>query len=113
LILHYHLSSLVSNQQPRSFEPTSWWYGLMEPHECDESRTLFKIHAEWLKYCHRFCKTLSQQKHIVLQSMVPLQLKRFKVGSKMAIAASAPVLPNQKKQCFKIARFTNTSCIYV
>jgi hypothetical protein len=44
-----------------------------------------------------FCKTLSQQKHIVLQSMAPLQLKRFKVGSKMVIAASAPVLPNQKK----------------
>jgi hypothetical protein len=30
--------------------------------------------------------------------MAPLQLKRFKVGSKMAIAASAPVLPNQKKK---------------
>jgi len=29
--------------------------------------------------------------------MAPLQLKRFKVGSKMAVAASAPVLPNQKK----------------
>jgi hypothetical protein len=26
-----------------------------------------------------------------------LQLKRFKVGSKMTIAASAPVLPDQKK----------------
>jgi hypothetical protein len=33
----------------------------------------------------------------VLQSTAPLQLKRFKVGSKMVIAASAPVLPNQKK----------------
>jgi len=33
----------------------------------------------------------------VLQSMASLQLKHFKVGSKMAIAASAPVLPNQKK----------------
>jgi len=44
-----------------------------------------------------FCKTLSQQKHVVLQSTAPLQLNRFKVGSKMAIAASAPVLPNQKK----------------
>jgi hypothetical protein len=29
--------------------------------------------------------------------IAPLQLKRFNVGSKMAIAASAPVLPNQKK----------------
>jgi hypothetical protein len=29
--------------------------------------------------------------------MAPLQLKRFKVGSKMAIVASAPVLQNQKK----------------
>jgi hypothetical protein len=25
-----------------------------------------------------FCKTLSQQKHVVLQSTAPLQLKRFK-----------------------------------
>jgi hypothetical protein len=40
---------------------------------------------------------LSQQKHVVLQSTAPFQLKRFKVGSKMAIAESAPVLPNQKK----------------
>jgi hypothetical protein len=29
--------------------------------------------------------------------MAPLQLKRFTVGSKMAIAASIPMLPNQKK----------------
>ena len=59
---------------------------------------------------HHFCKTLSQQKHAVLQSTAPLQIKCFKVGSKMAIAASAPVLPNQKKQCCKIARFTDASC---
>jgi hypothetical protein len=57
----------------------------------------FKIHAERSQNCHRFCKTLSQQKHIVLKSKAPLQLKHFKVDSKMAIAASAPVLPNQKK----------------
>jgi hypothetical protein len=76
---------------------------LKEQHDCDESRTLFEIHAERQQNCHRFCKTLSQQKHIVLQSTTPLQLKRFKVGSKMAIAASAPVLPNQKKQFCKIA----------
>jgi hypothetical protein len=60
-----------------------------------------------------FYKTLSQQKHIVLQSTAPLPLKSFKVGSKMAIAASAPVSPNQKKQCCKIARFTDTPCIYI
>jgi hypothetical protein len=64
---------------------------------------LFEIHAKRSQNCHRFCKTLSQQKQFVLQSTTPLQLKRFKVGSKMAIAASAPVLPNQKKQCCKIA----------
>jgi hypothetical protein len=29
----------------------------------------------------------------------------------MAIAASAPVLPNQKKQCCKYARFTDALCI--
>jgi hypothetical protein len=69
----------------------------MEQHDCDESPTLFEIHAELSQNCHRFCKTLSQQKHVVLQSTALLQLKRFKVGSKMAIAASAPVLPNQKK----------------
>jgi hypothetical protein len=44
-----------------------------------------------------FCKTLSQQKHVVLQSTAPLQRKCFKVGSKMAIAAPTPVLLNQKK----------------
>jgi hypothetical protein len=60
-----------------------------------------------------FVKTFSQQKHFVLQSMVPLQLKRFKVGSKMAVAASAPVLPNQKKQCCKIALFTDALCIHI
>jgi hypothetical protein len=30
----------------------------------------------------------------------------------MAIAASVPVLPNQKKQCCKIARFTDAPCIW-
>ena len=54
------------------------------------------------------CKKLS---HFVLQSTAPLQVKRFKVGSKIAIAASAPVLPNQEKQCCKIARFTDTPSI--
>jgi hypothetical protein len=44
-----------------------------------------------------FCKTFSQQKHIVLQSTASLQIKRFKVGSKMAVATSAPVLPNQTR----------------
>jgi hypothetical protein len=77
----------------------------MEQHDCDESRTLFEIHAERSQNCHRFCKTPSQQKHVVLQSAAPLQLRRFKVGSKMAKAASAAVLPYQKKQCCKIARF--------
>jgi hypothetical protein len=88
-------------------------------HECDYVNRVnfcqiflqFKIHAERSQNCHRFCKTLSQQKHVVLQSTAPLQLKRFKVGGKMAIAASAPVLPNQKKQCCKIARFTDGPCI--
>jgi hypothetical protein len=69
----------------------------MEQHDCDESRTLFEIHAERPQNCHRFCKTLSQQKHFVLQSTALLQIKRFKVCRKMAIAASTPVLPNQKK----------------
>jgi transposase len=71
----------------------------------------FEIHAKRSQNCHCFCKTFSQQKHIVLQSTAPLQLKHFKVGSKMAIAASTPVLLNQKKQCCKIARFTDASCI--
>ena len=85
----------------------------MEQHDCDESRTLFEIHAERSQNCHRFCKTFSQQKHGVLQSAAPLQLKRFKVCSKMAIVASAPVLPNQKKECCKIARFTDAPCIMI
>jgi DNA topoisomerase IB len=63
----------------------------------------FEIHAAQSQNCHCFCKTHSQQKHVVLQSTAPLQLKRFKIGSKMVIAASAPVLLNKKKQCCKIA----------
>jgi hypothetical protein len=71
----------------------------MEQHDCDESQTTLKFMLSDHK-THCFCKTLSQQKHIVLQSTAPLQLKRFKVGSKMAIVASALVLPNQKKNSF-------------
>jgi hypothetical protein len=37
----------------------------------------------------------------VLQSTAPLQLNRFKVGSKMAIAVSTPVLPSQKNSVAK------------
>jgi hypothetical protein len=73
----------------------------MEQLDCNEFRILFEIHAELSQNCHRFCKTLSQQKHVVLQATAPLQLKRFKVGSKMVIAAFTPVLPNQKKQCLQ------------
>jgi hypothetical protein len=69
----------------------------MEQHVCDKSRTLFEINAERSQNCNRFCKTLSQQKDLALQSMAPLQLKRVNVGSKMVITTSAPVLPNQKK----------------
>jgi hypothetical protein len=57
--------------------------------------TLFEIHAEQSPNCPRFCETLSKQKHAVLQSTTPLQLICFKVGSKMAIAVSAPVLQNR------------------
>jgi len=57
-----------------------------------------ELYSKYALSDHRFCKTLLQQKHIVLQSTAPLQLKHFKVGSKMAIAASGAVLPNQKKQ---------------
>ena len=83
----------------------------MEQHDCDESRTLFEIRAERFKKCNRLCKTLLQQKYLVLQSTAPLQLKRFKVGSKIAVAASAPVLLNQEKQRCKIARFTDAPFI--
>jgi hypothetical protein len=83
----------------------------MEKHDCDESRTLFEIQAERSQNCHRFCKTLSQQKRFVFQSTAPMQLKGFKAGIKMATAVSAPVLPNQKKQCWKIARFPYASYI--
>jgi hypothetical protein len=69
----------------------------MEQHDCDESRTLFEIHAERSQNCHRFCITLSQQKHVVLQSTAPLQLKRFKVGNKMAIAACTPSVAKPEK----------------
>jgi hypothetical protein len=70
----------------------------MEQHDCHESRTLLKIHAERAQNCHRLRNSLSQQNHAVPQSTAQLKLKRFRVGSKMAIAASAPVLLNQKKR---------------
>jgi hypothetical protein len=38
-----------------------------------------------------FCKMLSQQKHVVLQSMAPLQLKRFEVCCWVAAVASSPL----------------------
>jgi hypothetical protein len=44
-----------------------------------------------------FVKRFYSKSTLCFQSTVPLQLKCFKVGSKMAIAASSPVLPNQKK----------------
>jgi hypothetical protein len=74
------------------------------------NRAILKTLSDHIN-CHRFCKTFSQQKHFVLQSTAPLQLKRFTVGSKMAIAASAPVLPNRIKQCCKIALFTDAPCV--
>jgi hypothetical protein len=46
--------------------------------------------------CHHFCKTLSEQKHVVLQPTAPFQLKRLKLGSKMGIAASALVAEPEK-----------------
>jgi hypothetical protein len=73
----------------------------MEEHNCDESPTLFEFHAERSPNCHRLCKMLSQQKHFVLQSTTTLQLKCFKVGSKMVIAASAPVLLIQENSVAK------------
>jgi hypothetical protein len=58
-----------------------------------------------------FVQRFHTKKHLLLQPTAPLQLKRFKFGSKMAIATSAPVLPNHKKQCCKISRFTGAPCI--
>ena len=86
-----------------------WWKSTIAMNPELSSKFTLSDH----KNCHRFCKTFSQQKHFVLQSTAPLQLKRFKVGSKMAIEASAPMLPNQKKQCWKIAWFADASCTIV
>jgi hypothetical protein len=69
----------------------------MEQHDCDEYQTLFEIHAERSRNCHRFCKTLSQHKHIVFPSTAPLQLKRFEVGCWVAVVASSPLQPIQQK----------------
>jgi hypothetical protein len=72
----------------------------MEQHDWDESRTLFEIDAERSpKLFTVFVKRFHSKKHVVLQSTAPLQLKCFKVVSRMAIAASAPLLPNQEKNC--------------
>jgi hypothetical protein len=68
----------------------------MEQQDCDEFRTVIEIHAGRSQNCHLLYKTLSQQKHAVLRSTAPLKLKSFKIGTKMAIAASAAVFLNQK-----------------
>jgi len=69
----------------------------MEQHDSDEPVLSSKFTLSDHKTVTVFVKTRSQQKHVVFQSMAPLQLKPFKVGSKMAIVASVPVLTNQKK----------------
>jgi hypothetical protein len=76
----------------------------MEQHDCDESRTLFEIHAERSQNCQRFCKTLSQQKHVVIQSTAALQLDRFNVASNMAYGGiRSSVAEPEKNHCRKIS----------
>jgi hypothetical protein len=41
----------------------------------DGSRTVFETHAKLSQNCQRFCETLSQRNHVVLQSTAPLQIK--------------------------------------
>jgi hypothetical protein len=86
---------------------------LHEQQDCDKSWSLSEIHAERSQNCHHFCKTLSQVKHVVLRSAAPLQLKRFKVGSKIAMAASAPLLPNQNKNSVAKSPYSLTQHISV
>jgi hypothetical protein len=62
---------------------------------------LFEIYAERSPNCDRFCKTFSQQKHVVLQSTAPLQVKLFKGGTKMAVAVSALVCQPGKNNVSK------------
>jgi hypothetical protein len=51
-----------------------------------------------------FVKGFHSKSTLCSESMAPFQVKRSKVGSKMAIAASAPVLPNQKKRVLQNRR---------
>ena len=100
-----HRTSSLEVLNP-GLDDMGWWNSTIAMNP----RLSSEILAERSQNCHRFCKTLSQQNHIVLQSTAALQLERFKVGSKMKIALSTPVLQNQKKQCCKIARFTDAPC---
>jgi len=61
------------------------------------------LEITWLgnKFLTAAMESRAVWQHVVLQSTAPLQLKPFKVGSKRAIAASAPVLQNQKKNVAK------------
>jgi hypothetical protein len=73
---------------------------------CDESKTLFEIHAERsTKLFTVFVKLFHSKRHVVLQSTAPLQLKCFEVVSRMAIAASARQCGAEpgKKLYYKIA----------
>jgi hypothetical protein len=58
----------------------------------------FEIHAERTQNCHHFCKTLSQQKHVVLQSTAPMQLKRFKSWQQNGDSGILPSVAKKKKK---------------
>jgi hypothetical protein len=86
----------------------------VEQHDYDKSRTLFEIHGELSQNSHRFWKKLSQQKSFVLQSTAQLQLKRFKSWQQNGDSGIRPsVAKPEKKQCCKIARFTDAPCIII
>jgi hypothetical protein len=69
----------------------------MEQHDFDESRTVFEIHTKRSQNCHRFCKMLSQQKHVVLQSTAPLQLKTLKSWQQNGYSSIRPSVAEQEK----------------
>jgi hypothetical protein len=76
------------------------------------SRILFKIHAERSQNCHRFCKILSKQKHVcapVNGSTATKMLQSLQQTGHSGIGPS--VAEPEKKQSYKIARFTDAPCI--
>jgi hypothetical protein len=80
----------------------------MEQHDCNESRTLFEIHAERSQNCQCFYKTLSHQKQGCAPVHDSIATKMLQIWQQNGDSGIHPnVAEPEKKPCCKIARFAD------